>query len=466
LLISIVEGEKILNKKVSITLIAILVISTLTVLANLNTSHESSVGGVLSFTFDDASKSQYSYVYPYLKGKEIAGTFYVAINESKNNPNIYGQITPAQLLEMQNAGMEIGSHSMTHPDFTKLTDTQINYECSQSKTILESYGLTITNFAYPYGLDNSSHISSIVQQYYTSARTALDQPQSITNHGFTLYCNNGEYERVDPTVHMNHLEYLISQAVKNNHWIIIIIHSVDANKNVAVQYGSLWTEDFNHLVTYAQSSGIKILTVRQALELGLSPTTTPIITPPPTVTPSPRPTTTPTPTPTITPKPTTIPTETPTPTPSPTPMPTATPTPTTSPSATPTPTPIPTASPTPTSTNTPTSTPTTTPLPTSSPIPTSIPTATPTLTPTPTAAPTPIIATVPSILTPTETPKTASSDVLQNYVIGIVVVIAVILVVASYGLIIRKSPLPTSVFSNSSRSIRYSLINRLKKSNN
>jgi peptidoglycan/xylan/chitin deacetylase (PgdA/CDA1 family) len=202
-----------------------------------------------------------------------------------------------------------------------------------------------------------------------------------------------------------------------------------------------------------------------------TPTATP--TPKPTPTATPKPTATPTPTPSPTPKPTT----TPTPTPSPTPNPTATPTPTTSPTptptstATPTSTPTTTASPTDTPTDTPTplSTPTITPTPSSivtptptdtptdtpTPLPTPIttqtskvptaqsPTCTPTATPifpTPTDPPAPIIATIPPILTPTENPQATSLDPLRNYAVGIAVLVAMIFVVATYMLKIRKSP--------------------------
>jgi hypothetical protein len=71
--------------------------------------------------------------------------------------------------------------------------------------------------------------------------------------------------------------------------------------------------------------------------------------------------------------------------------------------------------------------------------PTCTPTATP-IFPTPTDPPTPIIATIPPILTPTENPQATSLDPLRNYAVGTAVLVAMIFVVATYMLKLKKSP--------------------------
>jgi peptidoglycan/xylan/chitin deacetylase (PgdA/CDA1 family) len=50
------------------------------------------------------------------------------------------------------AGMEIGSHSMTHPDFRNLSYAEANSELYNSKRVIESkINVTINSFAFPFG---------------------------------------------------------------------------------------------------------------------------------------------------------------------------------------------------------------------------------------------------------------------------------------------------------------------------
>ena len=57
-----------------------------------------------------------------------------------------------QILELSKSIFEIGSHSLTHPVFTSLTDKDLRHELVDSKNILESkLALNIDAIAYPVG---------------------------------------------------------------------------------------------------------------------------------------------------------------------------------------------------------------------------------------------------------------------------------------------------------------------------
>src|SRR5512143_950148 len=57
-----------------------------------------------------------------------------------------------ELREMQENGMEIGSHSASHPRLTRLDDAQLRQELVRSKAVLEDLlGNPVGSFAYPYG---------------------------------------------------------------------------------------------------------------------------------------------------------------------------------------------------------------------------------------------------------------------------------------------------------------------------
>jgi len=65
-------------------------------------------------------------------------------------------LTRPQLLQLQDAGMTIGAHTMTHPVLTQQPLKLAKYEVFQARSVLEkSLGRDVWAFAYPFG-DSSS----------------------------------------------------------------------------------------------------------------------------------------------------------------------------------------------------------------------------------------------------------------------------------------------------------------------
>lgn len=62
-------------------------------------------------------------------------------------------MTPQKIREMQDAGMIVGSHSVSHPVFSKLDDTAQRKEIEDSFSFLDEVtgGLSVRTFCYPYG---------------------------------------------------------------------------------------------------------------------------------------------------------------------------------------------------------------------------------------------------------------------------------------------------------------------------
>lgn len=76
-------------------------------------------------------------------------------NERRIVTTLY--LAPERLRAMQDAGMIIGSHSVTHPVFSKLAEDEQRRELAESFAFLEEAtgGLTVRTFCYPYGGDYS-----------------------------------------------------------------------------------------------------------------------------------------------------------------------------------------------------------------------------------------------------------------------------------------------------------------------
>jgi peptidoglycan/xylan/chitin deacetylase (PgdA/CDA1 family) len=120
-------------------------------------------------TFDDGVASQ-SIAKTALDAHGMHGTFYV----NSAQIGVGGYLTWAQLTTFQAAGNEIGGHTLTHPDLTTLTTEQATAEVCNDRAAIASHGLTVTNFAYPYGngYDNATVRAIVSGCGYNSARRA------------------------------------------------------------------------------------------------------------------------------------------------------------------------------------------------------------------------------------------------------------------------------------------------------
>jgi len=119
-------------------------------------------------SFDDGWENQYTYAYPLLKKYDMTAIFYVY-----TQPLGYKHfLSWSQLQEMSAAGMEIGSHTLTHPLFKNVGESELTHEIVDSKKELEKkIGLPIYDFAAPFGYSNA-HIESVVESAgYKSGRT-------------------------------------------------------------------------------------------------------------------------------------------------------------------------------------------------------------------------------------------------------------------------------------------------------
>ncbi|MFN8412892.1 MAG: polysaccharide deacetylase family protein [Anaerolineales bacterium] len=106
-------------------------------------------------TFDDGHLNNYTTAFPIMKKYGYTGIVYIV----GNYVGIEDYMNADQLKEMAAAGWEIGSHSMSHSDLTKLEPEQKRFEIVDSKSFLETtLGVPIKTIAYPFGLSDSGVI--------------------------------------------------------------------------------------------------------------------------------------------------------------------------------------------------------------------------------------------------------------------------------------------------------------------
>lgn len=81
-------------------------------------------------------------------------------------------LNATELREMQAAGMEVGSHTVSHVRLTEVDDTRLHQELGGSRATLEDLlGHAVTSFAYPFGARDARCAEAVHQAGYTAACT-------------------------------------------------------------------------------------------------------------------------------------------------------------------------------------------------------------------------------------------------------------------------------------------------------
>lgn len=106
-------------------------------------------GNPIAITFDDGWALQFTNTLPSLLRHHFRATYYIVVNPTGR---IAGVMTWDQVRLLRDAGMWIGSHSLTHGYLPGMSDTRLREELVDSRRILqEQLGQPITTFAYPGG---------------------------------------------------------------------------------------------------------------------------------------------------------------------------------------------------------------------------------------------------------------------------------------------------------------------------
>lgn len=101
-------------------------------------------------TFDDGYEDNYTNAYPLLKKYGFVGTFFIVTEPVDKGRD--GYMSWAQIEIMSTGGMEMGSHSYTHPDLSGKSVDYIVWQALGSKEAIEArIQQPVRFFSYPSG---------------------------------------------------------------------------------------------------------------------------------------------------------------------------------------------------------------------------------------------------------------------------------------------------------------------------
>ncbi len=139
----------------------------------------------IALTFDDAYEDVYLNAFPVLqKFGFVACIFVITGYVGKYNSWDYNwgrnkkkHLSWEQIKEMADAGFHFGSHTINHPDLTKIPHSLVEHELKRSKEILEdNLGRSVDFLSYPFGRYNRYVQKEAERLGYKGAYTLAPNP--------------------------------------------------------------------------------------------------------------------------------------------------------------------------------------------------------------------------------------------------------------------------------------------------
>jgi peptidoglycan/xylan/chitin deacetylase (PgdA/CDA1 family) len=150
----------------------------------------------LVLTFDDGFGSMWENVFPLLRNLGFQATFFIVPSyvgktlwgdpatqrwslDEKPGRIAFRMMNWDQISRLSEAGMEIGSHTLSHRNLTELSETEARREIRESKEYLEEkLGAPVRGFSYPRGRVNEVMARLVQESGYEYACTT--QPGRAT----------------------------------------------------------------------------------------------------------------------------------------------------------------------------------------------------------------------------------------------------------------------------------------------
>ena len=179
---------------------------------------------MISLRFDDAKNSQYNVAFKYMEKKNMRGVIFTIGKNIENTELNTLYIKKDKLLEINNAGWEIGYHSYSHSKELIDCDWEKETDCK----IIRDMGIDCTSFCFPYSKYNDEIVDYLYSKNYVNI---VGRPSSALN------CKKNR-KKVYTSFTMNKntkiemIEELMNKTISQYKYLILCFHEIKSNDTV------------------------------------------------------------------------------------------------------------------------------------------------------------------------------------------------------------------------------------------
>lgn len=218
---------------------------------------------LITVTFDDGWETTYTVAAPILTRDGIHSTQYL-VTSLLDNP---AYLSLAQVKALQQHGQQIGCHTVSHPDLTKITSKELDYQlrgCQQY--FMEKHFGTVQDFAAPYGHTNPAVIAGIGKVFRSERNTNGDLSNGVNEADVNLPDNTNPHDIIGVTVHSDttvaQLQQAVDYTVAHNGWLVLTYHQSEEEGSKF----SLSGDSLKKQLDYLSGTPVRIVTVGQVMD--------------------------------------------------------------------------------------------------------------------------------------------------------------------------------------------------------
>lgn len=223
---------------------------------------------IVSFTFDDANRSQYDNGLRLAKQYEVQGSLflgpsYVTVAAQKDDR---WYMTWEEVRSFHDAGWELGSHAYTHIKLSEFSKEIVSYELDRSLSEIElNVGITPVSFAPPYGDFDEDVLAMIKERYSINLRAGGRNNGRNPMDGIDPYFI--ERFSVGTNTQASFVCGEMAKAAQNNEWMVLMFHEIVVGEPEEYEISATTFEEILSCATFLEDRGlIRLMTVKGAVE--------------------------------------------------------------------------------------------------------------------------------------------------------------------------------------------------------
>lgn len=220
--------------------------------------------GVVSLTFDDSYKSQFTQGCQYMDRYGFPGTAFIICDQTGYDAN---HLSMADLHQMHDTSLwDIAAHSLTavnhNKGFDNLTSDELEQELTGTKRYLNQNGWGREDYlAYPKGQHNAA-TQAAVGKYYSFARTVDFAPLQVLPPVYPMLVR---CKAMGPSATLASCQAIIDRAYSDRGWAVFCFHDIVPTATIATDT-SITT--FRGIVDYCATKGIPVATMGEVMRVG------------------------------------------------------------------------------------------------------------------------------------------------------------------------------------------------------